>query len=102
MGFEKIESSADFQLLCKTMLELKNTEDCAHFLEDLCSIAEIVEMSKRMRAAEMLFHDHPYSEIVTKTGLSTATISRVKKCLRFGSDGYQKVLNALESKGENG
>ena len=56
MGFEKIESSADFQLLCKTMLELKNTEDCAHFLEDLCSIAEIVDMSKRMRAAEMLFH----------------------------------------------
>lgn len=98
MGYEKIESSADFQLLCKAMLELKSTEDCAHFLEDLCSIAEIAEMSKRLRAAEMLFHDHPYSEIVTKTGLSTATISRVNKCLRFGSDGYQKVLNALESK----
>ena len=48
-----------------------------------------------MRAAEMLYHDHQYADIVKATGLSTATISRVSRCLRYGSDGYQKVLETL-------
>ena len=94
MGIEKI-ANEDFKLLCKVLLTLKTEDDCINLLEDLCSVSEICEMSRRMRAAEMLYHDHQYADIVKATGLSTATISRVSRCLRYGSDGYQKVLETL-------
>ena len=94
MGIDKFAND-DVKLLYKALLTLETEEDSANLLDDLCSVAEIFEMSRRMRAAEMLYHNHQYTEIVKKTGLSTATISRVSRCLRYGSDGYQKTLDKI-------
>ena len=55
-------------------------------------------MSRRMQAAKMLSENHIYSEIAQKTGLSTATISRVNRCLKYGNDGYLNVLSKLEKR----
>lgn len=82
--------------LFKAILTLENLDDCYAFFEDLCTISEIQEMSRRILAAKMLKDDFIYSEIAAKTGLSTATISRVNRCLKYGSDGYLKAIEAVE------
>lgn len=83
--------------LFKAILSLENVEECYDFFADLCTIAEIQEMSKRVYAAKLLRDNCVYTEIVEKTGLSTATISRVNRCLKYGSDGYTRVLESVLS-----
>jgi TrpR-related protein YerC/YecD len=82
--------------LFKGILTLETIEDCYGFFEDLCTISELQEMSRRMRAAKMLKDNCIYIDIAAKTGLSTATISRVNRCLKYGDEGYLKVLENIE------
>ncbi len=82
--------------LFKGILTLESVEECYSFFEDLCTVAELQEMSKRLLAAKMLKDNYIYTEIAERTGLSTATISRVNRCLKYGSDGYITVLERLE------
>ncbi len=88
---------ADIDDLFRAILTLENIEECYNFFSDLCTIAEIKEMSKRFLVAKMLNDNVVYSEIVEKTGLSTATISRVNRCLKYGSDGYLLQLERLKN-----
>ena len=83
--------------LFNAILTLETVEDCYSFFEDLCTVSELQEMSRRMLAARMLRDNAVYAEIAAQTGLSTATISRVNRCLKYGSDGYNKVLDTLEA-----
>lgn len=89
----------NMEYLFKGILTLKTIEDCYNFFEDICTITEIEDMSKRMCAAKMLSDGVTYAEIADRTGLSTATISRVNRCLKYGSDGYVEVLRRLEESG---
>ncbi|MFT8888363.1 MAG: YerC/YecD family TrpR-related protein [Ethanoligenens sp.] len=82
--------------LFKTILSLENIEECYNFFEDLCTVAEIKAMAQRLHVAKMLRDRHIYSDIVASTGASTATISRVNRCLHYGSEGYSTVLERLE------
>ena len=82
--------------LIRAFLTLQTPEECLHFLEDLCTESELAEMSRRLRAARMLKNNYIYSEIAEQTGLSTATISRVNRCLKYGNDGYITVLDRLD------
>jgi TrpR-related protein YerC/YecD len=83
------------------ILNLESKEECYRFFEDICTVTEIIEMSKRLTAAKMLSDNCTYTDIIDKTGLSTATISRVNRCLKYGSDGYVEVLHRLDAKGES-
>ena len=82
-------------LLMRALLTLKTTEECYSFFEDLCTISELKSMSQRMGVAQMLDDKCVYTDIAAATGASTATISRVNKCLHYGSDGYRLVLDRL-------
>ena len=82
--------------LFRAILPLENAEDCYNFFTDLCTVAELKEMSKRIIAAKMLRENAVYTEIAEKTGLSTATISRVNRCLKYGNDGYAEALEKIE------
>ncbi len=84
------------EYLLKGILTISTIEDCYQFFSDLCTPFELQEMAQRMQAAKMLKDGLIYSEIAERTGLSTATISRVNRCLRYSDDGYLKVLDALE------
>jgi len=84
--------------LCKAILLLKNEEECNNFLEDLATINEIKELSQRLEVARMLNDGLTYDEIAEKTGASSATISRVKKCLNYGADGYKTILKRMFKK----
>ncbi|HEX3027228.1 MAG TPA: YerC/YecD family TrpR-related protein [Clostridia bacterium] len=86
--------------LFESILSLKTKEECYNFFEDLCTIAEIKAMSQRLHVARMLREHHVYSDIVGQTGASTATISRVNRCLNYGSDGYNLILDRLKDMGE--
>ena len=81
--------------LFKAILTLKSVEECYNFFEDLCTMQELKAMSQRYEVAKMLSEKQVYSEIVKKTGASTATISRVNRSLIYGSDGYDMVFKRL-------
>jgi len=82
------------------ILSLQNLEECYNFFEDLCTISELHAMVQRFQVARMLYAGSIYSDIVRETGASTATISRVNKCLTYGSDGYRKLLERLRDENE--
>lgn len=86
--------------LFKCILSLENEEECYRFFSDLCSVAEIKEMSKRMLAAKRLKENSVYLSIVNETGLSSATISRVNRALKYGNDGYTLVLERMDNENE--
>ena len=84
--------------LFKAILTLQDSDECYSFFEDLCTISELQEMSKRFYAAKLLNDNHIYNDIAEQTGLSTATISRVNRCLKYGSDGYITMLERIEKR----
>ncbi|MDY4812921.1 MAG: YerC/YecD family TrpR-related protein [Ruminococcus sp.] len=96
----KIKDEAT-DLLFKAILSLKNEEECYSFFEDLCTVPELKAMSQRIVVAKMLTDKNVYSDIVTKTGASTATISRVNRSLIYGCDGYEMVFDRIFSKNED-
>ena len=83
--------------LMKAILQLKTVDECYSFFEDLCTIAELKSMSQRMEVAMMLSDKKVYSDIAAATGASTATISRVNKCINYGQDGYNLVIKRLRA-----
>lgn len=86
----------NIEFLMKAIVSISDMQQAYDFFEDLCTITELKAMSQRLEVAKMLRQQKVYTEIVEKTGASTATISRVNRCLHYGSDGYQKVLDHLE------
>jgi TrpR-related protein YerC/YecD len=84
--------------LFNAILLLKNVDECYSFFEDLCTIAEIKALAQRLEVAKMLRQKKTYTEICENTGASTATISRVNRCLLYGADGYSMVLDRIEKK----
>ena len=82
-------------LLLNAIASLKTPEECAAFLEDACTIKEIQDISQRLEVASLLSAKKNYQEISKETGASTATISRVNRCLTYGSNGYHIVLDRI-------
>lgn len=78
--------------LFDAILLLKNRDECYDFFEDACTMKELIEISQRLRAAKLLQEGFSYVEIAKETGMSTATISRVNRCLEYGNGGYKMVL----------
>lgn len=89
----------EVERLFDAILSLKTREECYDFFEDACTVKEILDIAQRLSAAQMLARGENYVEVVRQTGMSTATISRVKKCLDYGRGGYALVLERL-SEGE--
>jgi TrpR-related protein YerC/YecD len=82
--------------LFNAILSLKDLEECYRFFDDLCTINEIQSLSQRLEVARMLQEGFTYHKIETETGASTATISRVKRCLNYGNDAYTMALDRLK------
>ena len=84
----------------KAILELKTVEECKAFFDDLCSISEILAMEQRFEVAHLLYLDKIYSDIMAKTGASSAIISRVNRSLQTGTGGYALVFERMNEDGE--
>ena len=82
--------------LFEAILTLDSIDDCYHFFEDICTVSELRSLAQRLEVAKMLEDNRTYGDIASKTGASTATISRVKRCLNYGADGYKLVLSRIK------
>ena len=78
--------------------QLETKEEFYRFFEDISTVSEIKALAQRMEVAKMLDQERTYTDIANNTGASTPTISRVKRCLNYGADGYQLVLKRLKEK----
>ncbi len=88
-------------LLFEAILEINDVKECYMFFEDICTVSELKAISQRLEVAKMLKNGYRYSEIIEKAGASTATISRVNRCLNYGADGYNIILDRIEKKDGN-
>lgn len=94
-------NSESIENLIHTIAALQTPEECRAFLEDLCTIKELQDMAQRFDTAVLLSQGKNYQEISAQVGISTATISRVSRCLNYGSGGYRRAIeNLVEA--ENG
>jgi TrpR-related protein YerC/YecD len=98
MTYESRFKRDDIDKLFQAILMLETQEDCYRFFEDICTINEIHAIAQRLEVAKLLNEKKTYSEIEELTGASTATISRINKCLVYGADGYKLVLGKIENK----
>lgn len=92
--------SPSIDRLFDAILGLQSREDCYKFFEDVCTIKELQDMAQRMDAAVLLDEGVNYQTISEQVGISTATISRVSKCLNYGSGGYREALDRLKEGGQ--
>ncbi|MFC2820118.1 MAG: YerC/YecD family TrpR-related protein [Veillonella sp.] len=91
---EKLRSAQHDEFF-EGILQLQTVEECYAFFEDICTVNELKALSQRLQVAKMLRAGDSYEMIVEETGASTATISRVKRCLVYGADGYTVILDRL-------
>ena len=102
MSLKDLDFKEDLDMLFNAILELKDIDECYKFFEYIATINELRSISQRLCVAKMLTDKNVYTEIAEKTRASTATISRVNKCLNYGQGGYGLVLERLKAKeGEN-
>ncbi len=81
--------------LCETFARISSAEDFMLLLEDLCTYNELEQMAQRLYAAKLFLQGGTYSKINEETDISSATLSRISRCIRHGSGGYGKVLKDL-------
>lgn len=77
--------------LYKSILQLKSVQDCERFFNDLCTYKELDSMASRIHAAKLLLNGETYEKIIQETDISSATLSRVSKCVKYG-EGYKNFL----------
>lgn len=94
---EKIKSES-MDLLFEAIVSLESVDECYKFFDDLCTSIELKSFAQRLQVAKLLDEHKVYNNIVTETGASTATISRVNRSLKDGNDGYNIVFDRLKEK----
>lgn len=99
MQIDKLKGK-DLDQLFTAILSLKDMEECYRFFDDLCTVNEIQSLAQRLEVARMLKDGKTYHKIETETGASTATISRVKRCLNYGNDAYSMALDRIKEEKE--
>ncbi len=82
----------NYQELFEEFLKLETIEECEKFFDDLCTINELDAMLQRIKAAKMLLEDKTFQEVIEETKISSATLARVSKCIKYGDGGYKTII----------
>ena len=82
----------DYKELFDEILKLETEEECEKFFDDLCTINELDSMLQRIKAAKMLLEDKTFQEVIKETNISSATLARVSKCIKYGDGGYRQII----------
>ena len=90
-----IKHTAQIDQLFRAILSLRSEEECYQYFEDICTVKEIQAIAQRLEVARMLSDGMSYQQTIARTGASSATISRVKRCLDYGEGGYALILERL-------
>ena len=94
---EKLHTK-EVDALFEAILSLKTLDECYKFFEDACTIKEILDIAQRLKAAKMLRNGNNYMEVCAETGMSSATISRVSRCLEYGAGGYDLAITRIKER----
>ena len=86
----------DYSELYAEILKLESIEECEKFFDDLCTINELEAMLQRIKAAKMLLENKTFQEVTAETKISSATLARVSKCIKYGDGGYKDIINKKE------
>lgn len=86
--------------LMQAILTLKTPQELVAFFEDVCTIKELQDMAQRLEVASLLYDKKVFREIAESTGASSATISRVNKCIMYGTGGYKIAIERMRAKNE--
>ena len=92
MGKDKEQTKMMLVKLYETFLACETKEDVEMLLDDLCTHKEVEQMAQRITAAQMLKSGKTYAEIIEQTDISSATLSRVSRCVQYGAGGYEKFV----------
>ena len=95
MAYESKFKSREIDELFTAILSLEDEEECRRFFDDVATIKEVLDLSARLEVARLLSEGEVFSEISRETGASSATISRVNKCIAYGEGGYETVLKRI-------
>lgn len=85
-----MEKQEKIQALYRAIASLENTQQCADLFQDLCTAKEIEKMAERLQAAKLLMEGNTYSQVMAQTDISSATLSRVSRCVQYGK-GYTRL-----------
>ena len=88
---EQTAKRARIDNLFKLIASIDNADDCRALFDDLCTVKEIENMAERLHAAKLLMDGNTYAQVMTQADISSATLSRVSRCVQYGN-GYSKVL----------
>ncbi len=91
-----VKPDSQFDTLFKAVLSLQTVEECYAFFDDLCTITEVTDMKDRLEVARRLIAKETYEHIEHQTKMSSATISRINRCIQYGPGGYKMVLDRLK------
>ena len=80
----------------EAILQLENEEECEKFFSDLCTITELDAMLQRIKAAKLLLENKTFQEVTSATKISSATLARVSKCIKYGDGGYKQIIDKLK------
>lgn len=97
MSYQSKLKTPETDALFRAVLALQDEEECYRFFEDLCTIKELQSIAQRLQVAMLLREKKTYNEIEEITKASTATISRINKCLQYGAEGYTMILSRLSA-----
>ena len=86
-----MEISEKIENLYQVLLKLETMEECKVLLEDLCTRKEVANMAERLYAAQLLLEGKTYSQVISETSISSATLSRISQCVQYGK-GYSALL----------
>lgn len=95
MAYESRHRSQALDRLFEAILSLESVDECYRFFEDLCTVGEMRALAARFQTAELLARGATYEDIQRQTGMSSATISRIRRWLLYGADGYRLALERL-------
>ena len=96
----KTDQNTSADKLYDAILSLRSREECRAFLEDICTIREAADMAQRLETACLIDEGMSYRDITERVGASTATISRVNRCLKHGAGGYRIVIDRSKEAAE--
>ncbi|MDL2252895.1 YerC/YecD family TrpR-related protein [Ruminococcaceae bacterium OttesenSCG-928-I18] len=88
----------DTDRLFKAVMSLETVDECYDFFEDLCTMKELADMTQRFKVAGMLLDGNTYEQIIEKVEISTATISRINRCIQYGGGGYKTAIDRVDAK----
>lgn len=84
--------------LIQAIIAINGEEECKEFLNDICTYQELEKMIQRLEAAQLLLEGKTYEQVIQETNISSTTLSRISRCIRYGNNGYKNILDKINKK----